>query len=64
MRHNLLSSQFVKTVKTATGQRIPLVNGIMNSENHPKEKMTLFTDLANVAKCLMDETSNHMFNKS
>ena len=49
------SSQFVKAVKTAGAQCIPLVNGIMNSENAPKEFVKSFTDLANMAKGLMDE---------
>ena len=49
------SSQFVKAVKTAGAQCIPLVNGIMNSENAPKEFVKSFIDLANMAKGLMDE---------
>ena len=52
---NLPSSQFVKAVKTAGAQCIPLVNGIMNSENAPKEFVKSFIDLANMAKGLMDE---------
>ena len=51
------SSQFVKAVKTAGGQCIPLVNRIMNSENASKEMVKSFTDLPNMAKGLMDE--NH-----
>ena len=34
---NLPNSQFVKIVKTASGQCIPIVDGIMNSEKHQKE---------------------------
>ena len=49
------SSQFVKAVKTAGAQCIPLVNGIMISENAPKEFVKSFIDLANMAKGLMDE---------
>ena len=56
MRHNLPSSQFVKTVKTAGDQCIPLVNRIMNSENNaPKGIVKSFIDLANMAKGLMDK---------
>ena len=35
MRHKLATSQFVKTVKKAGGQCIPLVNGIMNYWKSP-----------------------------
>ena len=42
-------------VKTAGGQCIPLVNGIMNSENASKEMVKSFIDLANMTKGLMDE---------
>ena len=45
----------MKAVKTAGAQCIPLVNGIMNSENAPKEFVKSFIDLANMAKGLMDE---------
>ena len=41
---NLPSSQFVKTIKTASGHCIRLVNKIINSENTPKEIMKSFTD--------------------
>ena len=49
------SSPFVKTVKTAGGQCIPLINGIMKTENAQKEIVKSFTDLVNMAKELMDE---------
>ena len=42
-------------VKTAGGQCIPLVNGIMNSENASKEMVKSLIDLANMTKGLMDE---------
>ena len=42
-------------VKTAGGQCIPLVNGIMNSENASKEMVKSFIDLANMTKGLIDE---------
>ena len=34
---------------------IPLVNGIVNTENAPKEIVKSFTDLVKMAKGLMDE---------
>ena len=40
---------------TAGGQSIPLVNGIMNNENDPKEMVKSFIDLRNMAKWLMNE---------
>ena len=52
----------MKTVKTADGQCIPLVNGIMNSENAPKEIVKSFIDLINMAKELMDD--ENLFKKS
>ena len=42
-------------VKTAGAQCIPLINGILNSENTPKEIVKSFIDLANMAIWLMDE---------
>ena len=52
---NMPSSQCVKTVKTASGQCVLLVIGIMKSENAPKEIVKSFIDLANMAKGLMDK---------
>ena len=49
------SSQFVKTLKTAGAQCIPLVNWIMNSGNAPKELAKLLIDLVNMAKWMMKE---------
>ena len=49
------SSQFVKTVKTAGGQCIPLGSGIISSENAPKEIVKSFVHMANMAKGLMNE---------
>ena len=49
------SIQFVKTVKTAAGQSISLVNEIIDSENTPKEVVKSFIDMANMAKGMMDE---------
>ena len=54
---NLPSSQLAQAAKTAGGQCILLINGIMYSENASKEMVKSFRDLANVAKGLMDE--NH-----
>ena len=52
---NLPSSQFFKTAKTTGGQCLPLINGIMNSENASNEMVKSFIDLANMAKEVMDE---------
>ena len=49
------SIQFVKTVNTAAGQCISLVNEIIDSENTPKEVVKSFIDMANMAKGMMDE---------
>ena len=54
---NLPSSQLAQAAKTAGGQCILLINGIMYSENASKEMVKSFRDLANVAKGLMDK--NH-----
>ena len=54
-RPKLPNSQFVKSVNTAGGQCIHLVNGIINSENVPKEIVKSFIDLTNIAKSLVDE---------
>ena len=39
----------------AGGQYIPIVNGIMNSENAPKDIVKPFIDLVNVAKGQIDK---------
>ena len=42
-------------VKTGSGQCISLVNGIMNTENTPKQIVESFIDLSNMIKGLIDE---------
>ena len=51
----MISVSVVKELKTAGGQCITLVNGIMNSENVLNEMVKSFNDLANMAKGLVDK---------
>ena len=55
LKVNMLQKPAKYSLKTASGQSIPLVDIIMNSRNVPKAILKSFIDLLNMAKGLMDE---------